>query len=171
VYELTKDKYQDEDGNDVNIRLTQYPFGLKAGSQKAKYTAWHNVLDPDNQIINKKGEGNVTKLLGSACFVNIEHNQKDDKTYANIAGLSQLPEDYPVGDPQSDLYFFDSLNPDPAIAATLSDYIKDHIRGSIDYVGSDLEKVIEGQVTERAEDNTDVDTEEEEEGYGEDSPV
>lgn len=169
IFELVKDSYETEEGEKHNIRLSPFPLAIMPGADKSKYVALCKALDPEHVVLDNKGRGDITKLLGNTCMVNIEHKDPTPEglVYAKLTGFTQLPEDYPVADAETVPYFFDACEPDPAVAAELPNFIKDYIRESLDYAGSALEAVVEG-TTSAVPAGAD-DSEENEDG--EDSPI
>lgn len=75
----------------------------------------------------------------------VEHSEPDSEgiVYANSKGISIIPEDYPLEDLDFEPLIFDCTKPDKEIFDSLSDWIQDQIRKSVDYAGSDLEKYLE----------------------------
>lgn len=169
VYELVSDKYETEDGEKHNIRLTTYPFAIYPGAEKAKYMQFVAALDPNHEVLSKKGLGDVTKLLGRPCLVNVVHGDvtADGKQYANIKGVTELPEDYPISQQETELFFFDTTDPDPSIVERMTDNVKNFLRTSQGYVGSELERIVEGGAVEAQDDEAPFEVDED----GEDSPV
>lgn len=169
IFELVKDSYETDEGEKHNIKLSPYPMAIMPGADKSKYVALCKALDPDNKVLDKKGRGDITKLLGSQCMVTVLHKEPTAEgiVYSKITGVSELPEDYPTADAETVPYFFDACDPDPAVAATLPNFVKEHIRTSLDYAGSALEAVVEG-TTSAVPDGADQSDDDED---GEDSPI
>ncbi len=144
-YALTKDTYEDDDGKVHHIKVSDGPFTLSPGADKGKYMAHCSALDPERQILAKNCAGDITKLLGKGVYLTIEHSEPtpEGKVYANIEGVTQLPEEVVVTQLPVDLYVFDTTAPDGVVAEKLTSYQKDLIRKSQGYTGSALEKVIE----------------------------
>jgi hypothetical protein len=166
IFELTKDCYETEDGKENNIRLSLFPIKILPGADKSKYVKLINALDPEHKVLDDKGRGDVTKLIGTGCFVNVVHTEpnEDGLIYANIKEVTELPEDFPSGDVKGETYFFDATEPDPEIAQGFTDHVRNHFRTSVDYVGSELEKVIETGSATSQEGKPELDE-------GEDSPI
>jgi hypothetical protein len=71
----------------------------------------------------------VKNVLGAYCMINITHDQKDDKTYSNVASISPLPSALRANKPAgvNDLTFFDVTEPDKVLYSTFSDRIRETI--------------------------------------------
>lgn len=159
VFRLTKDTYENEDGDTVCINKSPF-YGLKifAGAKRGNYFDFCNGIDPECTVLNN-GAGDLSKLLGRACLVNIEHTtkQKDGKevTYANYAGCSPLPEDYPVDELPEGFEFitFDTSTPDKIAFDKLWDVYQTRIKEGVDYEGSELQTVLEGVADSPQDDN------------------
>lgn len=78
---------------------------------------------------------NIRNILGKACLLSIVHETKDDKTYANLKGVSSLPKGMAAPEPISEQVYFALEKPlfDAAILATLSDKLQETIKGSPEY--------------------------------------
>jgi hypothetical protein len=144
VFTLTKDTYE-VDGDVVQMRLQPFPIKALAGTTRGKYYEFIQAMDPEGDVV-PNGVGDITKLLGKGCFVNVGHSDpKGDEgtVYPEIRGLSALPEDYPVGETDGKVLFFDMDNPSKEVFDGFPDYIKAHIRSSEQYIGSKTEQFLE----------------------------
>lgn len=78
----------------------------------------------------------IKNVLGKGCLLGIVHNQKDDKTYANIAAIMSLPKGTANGaQPQNELLYL-SLDPnrfDRSIFEKLTDNLRETISSSPEY--------------------------------------
>lgn len=72
----------------------------------------------------------VKNVLGAYCMLNITHDEKDGKTYANVASISPLPSALRNAKPDgvNDLSFFDVTEPDRPLFATLSAKLQETIQ-------------------------------------------
>lgn len=78
----------------------------------------------------------LKNVLGKACFLNLVHNEKEGKTYSNIASIMPLPAGMSAPQAVGAQVFF-SLNPkedfDQVAYDGLSDYYKKRIAESDEY--------------------------------------
>ncbi len=77
----------------------------------------------------------VTVLLGKPCMLNVLHEQKAEKTYANIASVATLPKGMivPAQITPTLEFSLDAASYDPLVFEQLADYVKDEIRESPEY--------------------------------------
>lgn len=78
----------------------------------------------------------ITKLLGVPCMINIIHKPgKSDptKTYQEISGVTGVPKGVPVPDPINKPFCLSYDNFDADMFESLPDFIKDKMKGSIEY--------------------------------------
>ena len=76
----------------------------------------------------------ITKLLGVNCMMQIIHNSKDGKTYANIASIMPLYKGMKKLEPENVATYF-SMQENMDIPADTPDWIKELIEGSAEYQG------------------------------------
>ena len=76
----------------------------------------------------------ITKLLGVNCMMQIIHNSKDGKTYANIASIMPLYKGMKKLEPENVATFF-SMQDNMDIPADTPDWIKELIEGSAEWQG------------------------------------
>lgn len=77
----------------------------------------------------------ITVLLGKACLLNVIHETKGEKTYANITGATMLPKGMEAPAQITPTLEF-SLDPgsyDGLVLEALADYLKDEIKESPEY--------------------------------------
>lgn len=144
-YSLTKDTFEDDEGNTHHIKVSDGPFTLSPGADKGKYMDHCRALDPNHEVLAANCSGDITKLLGRGAYLTIVHSdpKEDGKVYANISAVTQLPEEVEVPALPVDFLLFDTSAPTAAAAERLSKYQKDLIRKSVGYAGSNLEAIIE----------------------------
>jgi hypothetical protein len=77
----------------------------------------------------------ITVLLGKPCMLNVIHkvSQKNGKTYAEIASVSPMMKGMNCPDQISDTFIFGYDPYDQWRFDALPDYLKDKVRGSIEY--------------------------------------
>ena len=75
----------------------------------------------------------ITNLVGKACMINVIHNTKGDKTYANISGVSSMPKGLSCPPQINDSVIFSVLDFKNELFETFPDFIKDKIKSSVEY--------------------------------------
>lgn len=145
-YTLVNDHFVDDDGNKRHLKISDGPFTLSPGADKGKYMDHVKALDPEAKLLAVNGAGDVTKLIGNSAYLTLVHTdpKPDGKVYANIEGVTQLPEDFQVPVVAFDKVLFDSTDPTPESVALLNEYQKGLVRKSVNYAGSKLEAAIDG---------------------------
>jgi hypothetical protein len=81
------------------------------------------------------GGFDVRNLLGVPCTLTIVHSERDNNTYANLAGIGKAMKGMHTPDPVNAPVYF-TLDPDgfdQAVFDTLSDKLKDFIRATPEY--------------------------------------
>jgi hypothetical protein len=80
------------------------------------------------------GDFDIIKLLGHSCMVNIAHNGKDDRTYANIMSISPLPKGMACPPAINELLSYDTTEHSDAVFNKLPDFLQDDIRKSDEWI-------------------------------------
>jgi hypothetical protein len=114
-----------EDGRPLSISK-RYTLSLgEKANLRSDLEAWRGRAFTDDELAGF----DLKQLLGVYAMVNVKHEKKDAKTYANVAGLAPLPKAMretrpaPVNPPQ----FFDVTEPDMAMFEKFSDNMKELI--------------------------------------------
>lgn len=76
----------------------------------------------------------IIKLLGHTGMVNIAHNGKDDRVYANIMSISPLPKGLSCPTAVNELLSYDTTEHDEAVFNKLPDFLKEDIRKSDEWI-------------------------------------
>lgn len=144
TYELVDTFMLDEDGKELEdkprwISETLPFYGLYA--DKAKSTQRYNALDPSGEF-----DGDFAKAIGTPINVTIVNNAVGDKVYDNIATISAMrPRD---ADKCPELVnpakLFDLDNPDMEVFNALPEWLRDKIKGNLNFKGSPLEAKLDG---------------------------
>lgn len=157
TYEFTDEFMLDEDGVEILDKprwLSERVPLNSLSSDLAKSTKRYMVFDPE--LTDK---GNFVKQLSKPVMVTVVANpgkgKKLGETVNYIAGISamrpkevgKLPE--MVGTPSS----FDLDSPDLDKFNSLPDWIKDKIKSSLNFNGSELQKLLSDNSTESVEEN------------------
>lgn len=116
---------QMEDGRPYVIGKP-YTFSANEKSTLRQHLeAWRGRPFKDKEL----AEFEVQSLIGRGCFLNVVHNERDDRTYANIQSVAQLPKGTEAPEPVNEKLFF-CMEPgefDPKVFDKLSDRMKDKI--------------------------------------------
>lgn len=142
TYELVDEFMKDEAGNDIEdkprwISETLPFFGLFA--DKAKSTKRYFALDPNNDH-----DGDFAKLIGVPCNVTVVNNSVGDKTYDNVAAVTTMRERDAAKCPDlvNPPKVFDVDAPDMEVFNSLPEWVRDKIKGNLNFKGSALEKLV-----------------------------
>ena len=76
----------------------------------------------------------IIKLLGHPGMVNIAHNGKDDRTYANIMSISPLPKGMGCPPAINELLAYDTTEHNDAVFNKLPEFMQDDIRKSDEWI-------------------------------------
>lgn len=79
------------------------------------------------------GEFEITNVVGVACFLNVVHNEKGDRTYANIQAVAALPKGTPAPPLINKPVKFDLDSFDQEVFDSLSDRMKETIAESPEF--------------------------------------
>jgi len=144
TYELVDTFMLDEAGKELPdkprwISETLPFYGLFA--DKAKSTQRYNAIDPSGEF-----DGDFAKAIGQPINVTIVNNAVGDKVYDNIATISAMrPRDAdkcPELINTSKLLDLDA--PDLEVFNSLPEWLRDKIKGNLNYKGSPLEQLLGG---------------------------
>lgn len=159
TYELSDAFMLDEEGKELEdkprwISETLPFYGLYA--DRAKSTQRIKAMDPNDDY-----KGDVSRCIATPLniTITISPNAKNpDKPYenvANVAGMrprdaAKLPE---LKNPPK---VFDLDNPDMEVFNKLPEWIREKIKGNLNFKGSKLEGMLDGNVTEAGNINQDI---------------
>jgi len=144
TYEFPKVLMMDEDGKPIKDKprwLTEkmplYPLKV----ENAKSTLRMSVIDPEGEL-----EGDWTQVGNLPVMVTITHS-KDGK-YSNIGSVSEMMEGMDVPELQNPVKIFTMDEPDLEAYNSLPEFIQEEITSSLDFNGSALEKLLNGDAEE-----------------------
>jgi hypothetical protein len=153
TYELVDEFMKDEDGNDIEekprwISETLPFYGLVA--DKAKSTKRYNALDPNGAY-----DGDFSKCLDTPVTVTVVHNPnaKDpENPYQNIGNIAPMRPRDAANCPElkNPIKVFDLDEPDMETFNALPEWIREKIKGNLNFKGSALEKALGGTQKETA---------------------
>lgn len=144
TYELVDTFMLDEEGNEIQdkprlISETLPFYGLYA--DKAKSTQRYNALDPQGDY-----DGDFAKAIGQPVNVTIVNNAVGEKVYDNVATISTMRPRDAANCPElvNPAKLFDLDGPDLEIFNALPEWLRDKIKGNLNYKGSPLEQLLSG---------------------------
>jgi hypothetical protein len=76
----------------------------------------------------------ITKLLGHPGMINIAHNGKEDRVYANIMGISPLPKGLTCPPAINELLTYDTTEHNAEVFAKLPEFLQEDIRKSDEWI-------------------------------------
>jgi len=76
----------------------------------------------------------ITKLLGHPGMINIAHNGKEDRVYANIMGISPLPKGLTCPPAINELLAYDTTEHNAEVFAKLPEFLQEDIRKSDEWI-------------------------------------
>jgi len=150
TYEMLDEFMKDEEGNDLEDKprwlSEELPFmSLKA--DLAKSTKRYYALDPEDTA-----DGDWSKLIGAPCVVTVvqEADKRPgiDRIYEKVANVSAMRPKEAAKAPElkNPSLVWDFYEPDIEVFNNFPDWIKDKIKGAVDFPGSALEKALGGDV-------------------------
>lgn len=153
TYEFLDEFMKDEEGEDILDKprwlSEELPFmSLKA--DMAKSTKRYYALDPE-----ERADGDWAKLVGLPCMVTIvnetDKRPGNDTVYDKIAAVSAMRPKEAAKAPElvNPPLIWDFYDPDIEVFNGFPDWIKDKIKGAVDYDGSALQKALEGGQEEK----------------------
>lgn len=87
----------------------------------------------------------IKKLMSANCYLQVIHNTKGDKTYANIVGISPLPKGTDKRAPENPLVYFSFEDGMTNLPNGIPDWIADQIKSAKEWGGSSGEPLNEPQ--------------------------
>lgn len=152
TYELVDCFMVDKDGKEVEDKPRWISETLplhRLDQDKAKSTQRYNAADPKN-IFN----GDFSKLVDVPVNVTLINNEgKDKKIYTNVANIAAMRPRDAQNCPalQNDPKVFDVDAPDMEIFGSLPQWIQDKIKGNLNFNGSKLQALLNGEKFEQKE--------------------
>jgi hypothetical protein len=145
TYEFVDCFMVDEKGNDIEDkpRWVSESFPLRnIMAELATSTKRAKALDPEG-IHN----GDWPAMLGSPVNVTVVINESKGKFYTNIASTATMRAKDAQKCPElkNDTKFFDLSEPDLEVFNSLPEWIREKIKGNLNYAGSKLEALLGGE--------------------------
>ena len=95
----------------------------------------------------------IEQVLGQACFLNIVHTHKGEKTYANVAGVMPVPDGLPTAALFNEMQHFDMENWDEDIFLKIPKYYQEIIKRSPEFEEHAGNAVFEGERQQAVQDD------------------
>jgi hypothetical protein len=133
VFELPTETaiFKEENGEQPFIVKTIFNLNMGEKSSMRKFIeSWAGKKMTDKQA----GEFEIFTLLGKSALVNIAHNGKEDKTYANIMSVSPMPKGMQCPPAYNELLAYDSTEHDGEVFGKLPEFIQEDIRKSDEWI-------------------------------------
>ena len=112
--------------------------------ENSNMVKYYKVLDPDNT-----SKGDWGKLVGSECAVVVIHDQGQGKhagkTYDKVQDITPLMDGIECPELENDSVTFDLSSPDMDVFQSLPEFIQNTIKSNLEFQGSKLQKLLEGQ--------------------------
>lgn len=165
TYEFPNLFIVDEEGNDVEDKprwlSEEIPFN-NLDVDLAKSTKRYRAIDPDDTC-----DGDFTKLVGMPCMVTIgeysytkDGDLKEGNEVNNVSTITKRKADkLPPLVNDTQVFLLD--DPDMELFESFFDWLKDKIKGNLEFSGSVLEARLNGEEEPKPNDNEDSQDEEE----------
>lgn len=149
TYELVDTFMKDKDGNELEdkprwISETLPFYGLFA--DKAKSTQRYLAFDPD-----QTHDGDFAQLVGMPINVTVVNNAVGEKVYDNVGTISAMRARDAAKCPElkNPTKVFDLDNPDIQTFNALPEWLREKIKGNLNYQGSPLQKLLGAAAPEK----------------------
>lgn len=145
TYECLDEFIKDEEGNEVEDkpRWLHEEFAVHSlDSDLAKSTQRYFAFDPDNEK-----NGDFAALIGLPAMATVvQKKSKKGTVYNNIKSVSAMRSKEAAKAPElvNPPKVFDMENPDMTIFKSLPTFIQDKMKENLEYAGSALESLLEG---------------------------
>lgn len=147
TYELSDEFMSDEAGNEIpgKPRVTSEKFALHPlSSERATSTKRYLALDPAREY-----GGDLARLVALPTMITLVQNvQKGTgRIFNNVASLSPMRAKDVANCPElvNPSFFFDLDEPNPTIWSLMHDWVKKIVKDNLDYSGSNLQRLLEGE--------------------------
>jgi len=137
--------FSEEKGPQPCVISKEFTLSMhEKSSLRAVLKSWRG-----KDFTNEEAESfDITKLLGAPCMINIIHKPgKSDpaKTYQQIAGITGVPKGVPVPELINPIFCLSYDEFDEDKFETLPDFIKEKMKGSIEYAAIKMPHAIHMQ--------------------------
>ncbi|QDP53352.1 MAG: hypothetical protein Unbinned6805contig1000_14 [Prokaryotic dsDNA virus sp.] len=152
TYELGTEFMKDEEGNDIEDKprwiSETIPF-LSLKAELAKSTKRINALDPKLEF-----GGDFAEMTGLPCTVTVTHNPhktEPEKVYVNVGNVTPPMKGIPIPELVNPAKVFDLSEPDLEILGSLPEWVQDKIKSNLEFNGSTLYGMLNGDAPKEAE--------------------
>ena len=142
TFELVDCFMLDEEGNDIEDKPRWVSFTIPLrhiDNEKAKSTKLAKAIDPTNEL-----GGDFAKMIGMPLNVTIGLTKKGDKTYTNILGTAAMrPRDaQKCPELKNPSKLFDLDDPNMEVFNSLPEWMREKIKGNLNFQHSKLQKAL-----------------------------
>jgi hypothetical protein len=133
VFELPTETaiFKEENGEQPFIVKTIFNLNMGEKSSLRKFIeSWAGKKMTDAQA----GDFEIFKLLGVPCMLNVAHNGKEDRTYANIMSVSPLPKGMQCPAQINELLCYDTTDHNAEVFNKLPEFLQEDIRKSDEWI-------------------------------------
>lgn len=111
-----------------------YTFSMSERAKlRAHLESWRGRAFSEEDLSGPPNGFHMGKLIGAGCMLNILHNVKEGRTYANISAIMPLPKGMRAAPVINPSVFFSLAEFDQEVYDGLSDYLKELIGKSPEY--------------------------------------
>lgn len=151
TYEFVDCFLLDEDGKELEDKprwVSEIIPLRNLKAENAHSTQRIKALDPDNVH-----DGDLIAMVGTPANATVTINEKGGKVYTNIAGLSPMRARDVAKCPElkNPTKVFDLSDPNLEVFNSFPDWIKDKIKGNLNFAGSKLEALLGGSDVQRVD--------------------
>lgn len=147
-YELGTEFMKDDNGEDIpeKPRWLTETFPLRnLEADLAKSTKRANVFDPSGKL-----NGDFSQMVNAPVTITVVNNKKGESVYNNIGNVTPPMKGFPVPELVNPPKVFDLEEPDLEVFHSLPQWVQDKIKGNLNYNGSILQRMLDGN-TEAAQ--------------------
>ena len=131
IWELTHERIEWEGEDKPRVISKEYSLSLhKKSTLRKDLESWRGISFSDQEL-----EGfNLDKILGANAMINVIHKTKDDRTYANVAGISPLMKNMQKIKPENEVFGWSFDNDGPTqLPEDTPEWIKKKIEASLEW--------------------------------------
>jgi hypothetical protein len=149
-WEILEDGVRMDNGEPYTINKTYTASLHEKSSLHKDLVAWRGKPFSEQELMGFE----MQDLLGTYCTLQIVHNEKNGRKFANVNAIMGTKE-RPT--PVNDDVWFDITKPDLKVLDSLGDYYKDKITSSLDYFEANAVDEVDEEPVEPAAEDEDVD--------------
>lgn len=139
TYELVNHEMEDGRPFVVSEDMTNNDWeDKKTGRCSTLIARAHSLLGDDY----RKGMNDLRELLGQACMVTVNHNEKGYAKIKGQAAISGVPFGMNVPELRNNTYFFDMDDPDMDLWEKMPEFKQEKLRSALNFDESPLAKML-----------------------------